>query len=77
MSATVSPPTVEQLLTGDPVLVRYTNWRGETANRNILVDRIFRGVSSYHGSEPIVLVVATDLDRGVDREFALKDMVLL
>ena len=69
-------PTIEQLMTGEEVRVVYTNWRGETALRTIRVKHIWRGVTDYHSGDPQVLVKAVDLDRYVERDFALKDMVL-
>jgi hypothetical protein len=69
-------PTIEQLLTGEAVQVIYTNWRGVTELRTLRVDHIWRGTTEFHPGEPQILVKAVDLDRGVERDFALKDMVI-
>jgi len=54
--------------------VIYTNYRGETAKRRIQPLDLFYGMSEWHPG-PGYLLRAIDLDRGVEREFALKDMV--
>lgn len=66
---------IEQLLTGQPVKVIYTNWQGKTAPRTILARKVWRGLTAYHPVEQI-LVTAVDVERDVERDFALKDMVL-
>lgn len=56
-----------------PVKVQYTNWRGETAIRNILPVSLRFGSTEWH-PEPQWLLLAKDVDKGEDREFALLDM---
>lgn len=55
------------------IRVTYTNWRGETSDRRIQIKDIRYGSTEWH-QEPQWLLIALDLDKGVDREFALKDM---
>lgn len=55
------------------VVIRYTNYRGETAERRIIPMRIRFGSSEWHPEEQWLLD-AFDLDRGADRSFALKDV---
>jgi hypothetical protein len=55
--------------------VVYTNWRGETAIRNLRPLSIRFGSSQWH-PEPQWLVRAEDVDRGFEvHEYALRDMV--
>ena len=56
----------------DPLIFRYKNWRGETAQRRVVPTGFRFGSSEWH-PEPQWLLVAFDLDRGQGREFALKD----
>ncbi len=53
--------------------VVYTNYRGEAAQRVIRPISLRYGVSQYH-TEPQWIMRALDLDRNVEREFALLDM---
>lgn len=48
----------------------YTNWRGETAARMIVPGFIRYGANEWH-REPQWLLLAFDVDKGADREFAL------
>lgn len=57
---------------GEAIAFRYTNWRGETANRTGLPAFIFWGASEWH-PEPQWLMRALDVDKGEPRDFALKD----
>lgn len=56
------------------VVIRYTNYRGETADRRIIPIRIRFGSTEWHPEEQWLLD-AFDLDRGADRAFALKDVL--
>lgn len=56
-----------------PVRIDYTNWVGRRSKRNIVPVSIRFGVSRWHAI-PQWLLLAHDLDRGDDREFALKDI---
>ena len=69
--ATLSPtPGAET--PGQPVRLNYTNWRGETAERTILPLRIWYGATDWH-PEPQWLLTAMDVEKGAERDFALKD----
>ena len=57
----------------EAVSIVYTNHRGETATRRILPHRISFGSTEWH-PEPQWLLEATDLERNVERSFALKDI---
>jgi hypothetical protein len=59
---------------GEPIRIRYTNYRGETALRNVRPLRIWHGTTKWH-PEPQWLMDAIDTDRGVERAFALRDVV--
>lgn len=56
--------------------MRYTNWRGVTAERHLRVLRVYHGATRYH-PEPQWLVEGLDLDKGEERTFAWADMTLL
>lgn len=55
-----------------PILVLYTNYKGNTGVRKIIPINIRFGNSSWH-QEPQYLLKAYDLERKEEREFALKD----
>lgn len=50
----------------------YKNYRGEEAYRRVRPLSLRYGTSEFH-HESTWLMLAVDLDRGVEREFALKD----
>lgn len=56
--------------TAKDVVVRYTNYRGETDNRRIRPIRIWFGNNEWH-SEPQWLIDVVDLERNVERTFAM------
>lgn len=58
---------------GRMIVIRYTNYRGETSDRRIVPLRIRFASSEWH---PVAqwLLDAFDLDRGAERSFALKDI---
>ena len=58
--------------TPQPVTVTYTNWRDETADRKILPKGVWYGSTEWH-PEPQWLLRAVDVDKGENRDFALKD----
>lgn len=60
----------------DAIHIRYTNWRGETADRVIRPIRIWFGTTEWH-SDWQWLMEATDIAKGEIRHFALADMVFL
>lgn len=55
------------------VRILYTNYRGETALRNIIPEKLFFGSTQWH-PEPQWLLEAVDLDRQEKRSFAMKDV---
>lgn len=55
-----------------PVSLTYTNYKGETAVRRILPKSLRYGSTQWH-PEPQWLLLATDVEKLADREFALKD----
>lgn len=57
-----------------PLTIGYTNYRGETAERTI-VPRSIRFASTEWHPEPQWLLLAFDLDRNADRDFALRDFI--
>jgi hypothetical protein len=56
--------------------VLYTNWRGETAKRDIEPLRIWWGNTEWHPDNQWMME-AKDVEKGVMRDFALRDMVFL
>jgi hypothetical protein len=56
------------------VRIKYTNYRGETAIRRIVPGQLRFGASEWH-PEPQWLLDALDIDRGVTRSFAMKDIL--
>jgi predicted DNA-binding transcriptional regulator YafY len=56
------------------VVVRYTNYRGETAIRRIIPRQIHFVATEWH-PEPQWVLEAFDLDRNAERSFAIKDIV--
>lgn len=61
---------------GEPVVIGYTNHRGEFAERRIHPMNIWYGSTKWH-PEPQWFVGALDYDKGEHRDFALKDIVSL
>lgn len=57
----------------ESIKIIYTNWRGETAERHIKPIRIWFGSTEWHKEEQWLLR-AIDLDKKVERDFALKDV---
>ncbi|ELT48553.1 hypothetical protein D584_13934 [Brucella intermedia M86] len=55
-----------------PVMVLYTNYRGETSERTITPIRPWFGSTEWH-PEPQWLLRAYDHNKGAERDFALKD----
>ncbi len=56
------------------VVIRYTNYRGETALRRIMPKAVRFGSTEWHPAEQWFLD-AFDLDKGADRSFAMKDIL--
>lgn len=59
---------------GEAVRIRYKNYRGETAIRNIRPCRIWFGATSWHPT-PQWLMDAIDIDKDAERSFALSDIL--
>ncbi len=55
-----------------PLVIGYTNWRGEYSVRRILPKYPFFDTTEWH-PEPQWLLRAFDLDKQADRDFAIKD----
>ncbi len=55
------------------VIIDYTNWRGERGLRRILPIEVFFGINEFHPGEQWLLK-AIDLDKNVERVFAMKDI---
>lgn len=55
------------------VKVRYKNWKGEVAIRNIIPLEVFYGSTEYHREEQWFMRV-WDLDKENFRNYALKDV---
>ncbi len=53
--------------------ISYTNYRGETAERSILPQRVWFGSTDWH-PEPQWLLDAIDVDKCAERSFALRDI---
>ena len=54
---------------------RYTNWRGETADRRVVPKTIQFGTTYWHPHHPQWFLLALDLEKGEDRLFAMRDMM--
>jgi Predicted transcriptional regulator len=63
-------PTLEK---EKSVSILYTNWRGETAERTIIPEKIFFGSTEWH-KEPQWLLHAFDVEKTAYRDFAMKDI---
>lgn len=59
--------------TSKVVTIIYTNWRGETSQRRILSIKLWFGKTEWHPREQWLLK-AQDVDKNVERDFALKDI---
>ena len=55
------------------VKICYTNYRGETAIREITPKTIHFGSTEWH-PEPQWLLTAFDIEKKADRDFAIKDI---
>lgn len=56
------------------VRIDYINWEGKRGIRRIRPIRIFFGSTNWH-KEDQWLLKAVDLDKGEERDFALKDVL--
>jgi predicted DNA-binding transcriptional regulator YafY len=55
------------------IKICYTNYRGETAIREIVPKSIYFGSTEWH-PEPQWLLTAFDVEKKADRDFAMKDI---
>jgi predicted DNA-binding transcriptional regulator YafY len=55
------------------VTIRYTNHRGETADRRIIPQSLRFAATEWH-PEPQWLLDALDVDKGLQRSFAMQDI---
>lgn len=55
------------------IKILYTNYRGETSERNIIPKEIIFSATEWHPEEQWLLV-ADDLDKKAERSFAMKDI---
>jgi predicted DNA-binding transcriptional regulator YafY len=55
------------------IKIVYKNYRGETALREVLPQRVWFGATEWHPEEQWLLE-AIDLDKGAPRSFALRDI---
>jgi len=55
------------------VRILYTNYRGETALRTIVPEKMLFGGTEWH-PEPQWLLEAYDVEKGASRSFAMKDI---
>lgn len=55
------------------IVIRYTNYRGETSDRKIFPNSIRFAGTEWH-PEPQWLLDAFDLEKHADRSFAMKDI---
>ena len=55
------------------VSIVYTNYRGETARREIIPQRLWFGATKWHPDEQWLLD-AIDIDKKSSRSFALRDI---
>lgn len=60
---------------GQPVVVSYRNWRGETAVRKIEAISLWYGSTEWH-PVPGWLLRAWDYDKKAERDFALDGFLL-
>ena len=55
------------------VRILYTNYRGKTAERVVIPEKIWFGSTEWH-PEPQWLLDAVDVEKGALRSFAMKDI---
>lgn len=67
------PAELTQKALKNPIKVKYTNYRGETAIRTIVPISFYFGSTEYHPEEQW-LVKVWDCDRNAERVYALKEI---
>lgn len=58
---------------GEPLTFAYRNWRGEVGTRHVRPISVRYGSTEWH-PEPQWLLLAHDLDKDAEREFAMRDI---
>lgn len=71
MQPQVDKPAISAELLQHPLKVRYTNWRGETAERAIIPLEVYFGSTEYHPREQWLLRV-WDVERQAERVYAFE-----
>lgn len=56
-----------------PLTFVYRNWRGEEARRSVLPLYVWHGTTEWH-TDPQWFLRAVDIDKGAQRDFAMKDI---
>lgn len=69
-----NPETVEVPVEQPTITFTYRNWRGEVAERTVRPLRFWRGSTEWHPEEQVFLQ-AHDVERGVVRDFAVRDII--
>lgn len=72
-SASRIPPPASELDLRTAIEIVYTNYRGETARREIVPQRVWFGATTWHPEEQWLLD-AFDIEKGAERSFALRDI---
>lgn len=67
------PAELTEKMQSNPIKVRYTNYRGETAIRTIVPINFYFGKTVYHPEEQW-LIRLWDVDRNAERIYALKEI---
>jgi predicted DNA-binding transcriptional regulator YafY len=57
----------------EAVTILYTNWKGETSERDIKPIELWFGATEYHPEEQWLLR-ALDIEKNDERNFAMKDI---
>ena len=57
-----------------PLKFKYKNWKGITAIRTVIPEKIYYGSTEFH-KESQWLMEAFDLDKDATRTFAVKDIL--
>jgi predicted DNA-binding transcriptional regulator YafY len=55
----------------EPLYFSYVNWKGEVGNRKVIPLEVVFETNEFHGSEPLWLMKALDLDKNEIRYFDL------
>ncbi len=72
MSSSDPYPDNTKNVRGRQFRIRYTNYRGETADRDIIFEYFWWGKTEWHPEEQF-LIHAIDIVKNEPRDYALKD----